>query len=124
MENPNSLDEESEFPHPLPERNIDLMSLKADLYPIDEEKYWKATDDFLGGKSFFRVAGCPLWLQEPEIVKCLCNDKMVHIMSIGYENWLGPFQYLEDKPFFIGETALYAFFCDKCCILKIISQSS
>ncbi|WIG80090.1 hypothetical protein KFZ68_08055 [Photobacterium damselae] len=118
------LDSEDRMPNPLPEKLIDLREMKDSEYPIDEDSYWENTDDFLGGQSFFRVAGAPLWLQEPKKVSCSCKAEMKYVMSIGYEGWGGPFKYIESEPFFIGESALYAYFCDSCSELRIISQTS
>ncbi|PJG57600.1 hypothetical protein [Aeromonas cavernicola] len=120
----NIFHDEDRMPNPLPEKLIRLREIKDSEYPIDEGSYWENTDEFLGGKSFLRVAGKPLWLQEPRKVCCSCNASMTHLMSIGYEGWGGPFEYIDSMPFFIGEAALYAFFCDKCSILKVISQTS
>jgi hypothetical protein len=62
----NVLDNEDRMPNPLPEKVINLREMNSSEYPIDEESYWENTDDFLGGNSFFRVAGNPLWLQDPK----------------------------------------------------------
>lgn len=121
---PNILDYEDRLPNPLPEKEIVLRGMQNSEYPIDEESYWKITDDFLGGDSFFRVAGSPLWLEKVEYVECSCHSEMCHIMSIGYEGWDNSFQYINDFPFFIGEAALYIYFCKNCLELKVFSQSS
>ncbi len=109
---------------PLPERYVDLIEIEGSEYPFDENSYWENTDSFLGGQSFFRVAGNPLWLQEPQKVNCTFCSEMTHIMSIGYEGWGGPFQYIDEIPFFLGESALYVFFCDDCSEVRVISQPS
>jgi hypothetical protein len=123
-ENVYTLDDEDRMPNPLPEKSVDLRAMKDSEYPLDEDSYWENTDDFLGGQSFFRVAGNPLWLQESKKVHCSCCTEMTHVMSIGYEGWGGSFQYIDEMPFFFGESALYIFFCGSCSELRVISQSS
>lgn len=123
-EDVNILDDEDRMPNPLPEKKVDLREMKNSEYPIDENLYWENTDQFLGGQSFFRVAGNPLWLQGSKKIYCSCCSEMDHVMSVGYEGWGGPFQYVDDMPFFLGESALYIFFCADCLKLKVISQSS
>lgn len=120
----NTLDDEDRLPNPLPEKAVVLREMKDSEYSIDEKSYWENTNDFLGGQSFFRVAGNPLWLQAPKSVKCSCCSEMNYVMSIGYEGWGGPFQYVDEKPFFLGESALYVHFCSSCSELKVISQLS
>jgi hypothetical protein len=122
--NVHTSDEEDRMPNPLPEKKIDLREMKDSEYPVNEESYWKNTDDFLGGLSFFRVSQNPLWLQEIKMVQCSCRSEMKHVMSIGYEGWGGPFQYICGMPFFLGESALYVYFCDSCSESRVISQSS
>ncbi len=122
--NINVADVEDFLPNPLPKKGIKLRKMKDSEYPVDEKSYWENTDDFLGGGSFVRVCGSPLWLQEVSPTKCSCNSNMKHIMSIGYEGWGEDFQYIDNAPFFIGEAALYVFFCDSCLEMKVISQVS
>lgn len=112
------------FPTPLPETKIALRELKQAELPLDEDSYWRNTDELLGGSAIFRVMGTPLWLDTPQEVKCSCGRHMTHLASIGYENWNGPFHFLGQVPFFIGEAALYAFACPQCPELKVISQST
>lgn len=119
-----TLDDEDKMPNPLPEKFIDLREMSDLEYPIDEDSYWRNTDDFLGGRSFFRVAGNPLWLQEPKKINCSCKTQMSFIMCMGYEGWSGPFQYIDKMPFFLGESALYFYYCDSCGELRVISQTS
>ncbi len=123
-ENVSILENEDRMPNPLPEKIVEIRGMKDAEYPLDEDSYWKNTDDFLGGQSFFRVAGNPLWLQELKKVHCSCCSEMNHVMSIGYEGWDGPYQYIDGMPFSLGESALYIYFCDKCSELRVISQSS
>ncbi|MBV2132660.1 hypothetical protein KRX52_07560 [Pseudomonas sp. MAP12] len=117
-----TLPEEDRFPTPLPETRIALRELQPAELPLDEDSYWRNTDDFLGGSVVFRVMGSPLWLDAPEEVKCSCGRHMTHIVGIGYENWNGPFHFLDQIPFFLGEAALYAFACPVCPELRVISQ--
>jgi hypothetical protein len=119
-----TLDDKDRLPSPLPEKEIDLREMKSSEYPTDEDSYWRNTNEFLGGQSFFRVAGSPLWLQDAKNVQCSCCSDMTYVMSIGYEGWGGPFKYVEQMPFFLGEAALYVYFCDKCTELKVICQTS
>ncbi|WP_394393052.1 hypothetical protein [Shewanella woodyi] len=118
------LPDEDKLPNPLPEVELSLRNMSNSEYPIDENSYWKNTDDFLGGESFVRVAGMPLWLQEPRDIKCSCGKEMVYVMGLGYEGWNEPFKLLSDEPFCFGEGALYAFYCSECFELKVISQTS
>ena len=116
--------DEDRLPNPLPEKKVYLREMKASEYPLDEGAYWKNTDDFLGGNTFFRLGGRPLWLQEARTVTCTCASDMKYVMSIGYEGWDGPYRYINQEPFFIGEAALYVFFCVSCLQIRVISQSS
>lgn len=118
----NSFHNEDGFSIPLPERAIDLRDMVDSEYPVTEQLYWDNTDEFLGGQSFIRVMGSPLWIQEPVNMQCSCNSKMSFVMGIGYEAWNGPYQYFDREPFFLGESALYFFYCNKCHLLKVISQ--
>lgn len=124
VKSPTILGIEDRLPNPLPEKSIDLKEMEASHYPVDENLYWENTDDFLGGQTFFRVAGSALWLQETKEVSCSCDKEMKFLMGIGHEGWDGPFQYIDDAPFFLGEAALYCFFCDNCMELRVISQTT
>jgi hypothetical protein len=42
-------------------------------------------------------------------IDCSCGTEMKFVMCIGYEGWGGPFQYIDDMPFFLGESALYIY---------------
>lgn len=116
------LPDEDKIPNPLNETSLELRDMFSSEYPLNENLYWSNLDEFLGGKSFIRVCGNPLWIQDPQKIKCTCEDDMEYVMGIGYEGYDEPFLFMDDKPFFFGETALYAFFCKKCLEVKIISQ--
>lgn len=119
-----TLSGDDKLPQPLPERQVTLRPMNSSEYPTDEGLYWENTDEFLGGKSFLRVVGHPLWTQNECDVACRCGEKMTFVLGLGYEGWEEPFIFMEDQPLFLGEAALYAFYCDKCLELKMISQSS
>lgn len=118
------LDKIDRFPNPLPETRIALDKMDREDYPIDEETYWKACDGFLGSSSFIRVLGPPLWLQWVDEPGCECGLSMEYICSIGYENYQHPGGLIPDRPFFIGEGALYFFLCPRCLRVVVTSQPS
>jgi hypothetical protein len=93
-------------------------------YPLSEQEYWKAVDDFVGGNSFIRILGPPVWLEEPVEVDCTCGLSTRYISSIGYESPKDSGGIVGGEPFFIGEGALYFFLCDSCLITTVISQST
>ena len=121
---PEPLDEMDTFPNPLPETRITLHKMDPEDYPINEETYWKACDRFLGSSSFIRVLGPPLWLQWVEEHTCQCGLPMEYVCSIGYENYEEYSGIIRDRPFFIGEGALYFFCCFHCLKVVVTSQSS
>ena len=118
------LDEIDLFPNPLPERQITLIKMDPEDYPINEETYWKACDRFLGSSSFIRILGPPLWLQWVEEPSCECGLATNYICSIGYEDYKNPSHIIPNRPFFIGEAALYFFFCQECLKVVVTSQPS
>jgi hypothetical protein len=115
---------EGPLPVVLPEHDMKLRPMRADEYPIEEDAYYRCCDSFLGGKAIFRVGGKPLWLQEPEEVRCRCSVEPTFVACMGYENYNGPYEFLPDQPLFLGEGALYFFYCAKCRELAVVSQSS
>lgn len=118
------LDEVDRFPNPLPETRIVLDKMDREDYPIDEGTYWTACDRFLGSQSFIRVFGPPLWLEWVEEFTCECGLSMEYVSGIGYENHEHPSGIIPGRPFFIGEGALYFFFCPHCLKVVVTSQSS
>lgn len=112
------------LPNPLPSLPVKLEGLLPDEYPIDESHYWRCCDEFLGGNTYFRILGKPIWLQSPQWPQSDSGDMMSFVMCMGYESWDGPFHYLDDRPLFIGEGALYFFFCNSSLTVTVISQSS
>ena len=118
------LESEDRLPVPLPEKCLTLRPMKRNEVPSDEESFWQACDSFLGGASFIRIAGPPVWLQYVERHHCSCARLMDYICSIGYESYDQPSGIITDKPFFIGEAALYFFLCKSCLKIKVTSQSS
>jgi len=112
------------FPNPLPEKTLQLKKMKQSEYPIDENSYWRICDDFLGGPGFIRVLGPPIWLQYLENIDCTCGAAMDYVASIGYEFGDNLSGFIEKEPFFIGEAALYFFFCKQCGLISVISQSA
>ncbi len=112
------------FPNPLPEKPIRLRDMSPHEVPSNETSYWQSCDSFLGGNSFLRVLGPPVWLDEPMIEHCACGAQSMYCMSIGYEQFDSPGGYLPERPFFIGECALYFFWCRTCLRVTVRSQSS
>lgn len=119
---PKPLDEEDKFPSPILEKKVRLRSMKDEEYPTSEELYWQACDDFVGGAAFIRVLGPPLWMQWVEREICSCGLDMEYVCSIGYESYSEG--YLDSKPFFIGEGALYFFLCSTCLKEVVIFQAT
>jgi hypothetical protein len=115
------LDEGLRFPNPLPKKQLSLREMTEEEKPINKGDYDRAVDSFVGGESFIRVLGSPLWLQQPESSRCLCGQEQRYVCSIGYENMTSS-SFLDNRPFFIGEAALYFFLCSKCLILTVLSQ--
>jgi hypothetical protein len=121
---PEPFDEKDLFPNPLPEKQIRLDKMNLEDYPVNEEMYWKACDRFLGSSSFIRVLGPPLWLEWVEEEICECGLPMEYVCSIGHEDYDHPGGIIPNRPFFIGEAALYFFFCPHCLKVVVTSQSS
>jgi hypothetical protein len=115
------LDEVTKYEIPLPEKPVQLRAMTEDEYPTNEERYWRACDGFVGGNSFIRVSGPPLWLQWVQVESCECGKNMDYVAAIGYE---GTVVFLEHRPFFIGEGALYFFLCQPCLKVSVICQDS
>lgn len=109
---------------PIPEKRVKLKAMREEDYPINEEAYWSSCDQFIGGPSFIRVLGPPIWLQWVEKEVCACGVEMIYICSIGYENDKNPSGLISDAPFFRGEGALYFFLCKTCVKITVISQST
>ena len=112
------------FPNPLPESPLRLRAMVPSEIPADEESYWKACDSFLGGSAVIRVGGPVLWLQDPAVPKCDCHADLEYVAAIGYEDFRLPGKYVTDRPFFIGEAALYFFLCKSCLKAIVTSQPS
>lgn len=112
------------FPNPLPERSLLLRSMREEELPSDEAKYWSACDSFLGGNSFIRVSGPILWLQDVLKPKCRRGHNLVYIAAVGHENLRNTNGIVAGRPFFIGESALYFFFCKACGEVSVFSQPS
>ena len=121
---PEPFNEQDLFPNPLPERRLRLDKMSLEDYPSNEEMYWKACDRFLGSSSFIRVLGPPLWLQWVEEEVCECGLPMGYVCSIGYENYDIPSGLIPNRPFFIGEAALYFFLCPPCLKAVVTFQPS
>jgi len=115
------LDDSVKYEIPLPEKPLRLRAMTEDEYPTDEERYWNACNGFIGGSSFIRVSGPPLWLQWVQVESCECGKNMDYVAAIGYE---GTAVFLEHRPFFIGEGALYFFLCQPCLKVSVICQDS
>jgi hypothetical protein len=110
-----------QFPNPLPRRSLSLREMTDDESGQD---YYKACDEFVGGDSFIRILGDPIWVQREETVNCLCGERSQYLCAIGYENYSRPGGFLDEGPFFYGELALYFFICSKCRVLTVTAQST
>jgi len=121
------LDDDEKFPNPLPAKPLKLREMfdsEIDVDEnVDEEAYWQARETFVGGSSFIRILGDPLWLQFPESPLCLCGKEEKYVCSIGYEVYDSR-GIIDDRAFFIGEGVLYFFLCFDCLILTCLSQST
>ena len=120
---PQPLAPEDMLPNPLPEKPLVLQPLPENEECINEDSYWRACDEFLGGHSFIRVLGHPVWLQHVEQELCECSRIMETFCCIGYEHYESR-TLLDGAPFFIGEGALYFSLCKECLRLTVTSQSS
>lgn len=116
--------EEDQLPIPLPEKRIRLRAMKEEDYPLNEQMYWNNWDKFIGGPSFIRVLGPPIWLQWVEKEACECGVLMKYVCSIGYESSERPSGLLNSTPFFRGEGAQYFFLCNNCLKIAAIFQST
>lgn len=112
------------FPERLPEVKIKLSPMEPEDYPSNENLYEEACERFLGGNSFIRVLGPPLWLQWPEEVFCHCGLLMNYVCSVGYERPNRCDILIPKLPIFLGEAALYFFICRVCLQITVISQST
>ena len=123
-EDPTDYDEEDRLHLPLIEKRVRLREMEEADYPITEQMYWANWDKFIGGPSFIRALGPPIWLQWVEAETCECGAVMEYVCSIGYENSEMPSGIIHNAPFFIGEGALYFFLCSRCLKITSISQST
>ncbi|HEX5753406.1 MAG TPA: hypothetical protein VFZ09_44825 [Archangium sp.] len=116
---------ENRIPEPLPERCVSLRPMQPEELPGDEERYWSACDNFLGGAGFLRVLGAPVWLAEPLEAVCVCGRHMRYVASLGYEVSGEPSVFLEgEQVLFVGEMAFYFFLCADCRRVRVLSQPS
>lgn len=111
------------YENPLTSRSIVLREMTREEIVVDESDYWTVSDTFLGGSSFIRILGDPLWLQGPEASRCECGEELLHVCSLGYDYPLSS-GFTGERPFFIGETALYFFLCRDCREMVVLSQPS
>lgn len=121
--NPEMAALDDKLPNPLPKKDVYLEDLNLDEYPLDEDSYWDACDTLLGGNDFIRILQ-PVWLQNVETQQCSCGKQMIFTACIGYENYEISNGFIANIPFFLGEAALYFFFCPDCLIVKSTCQSS
>lgn len=118
------LDPRDSLPDPLVEKPLRLRpalpaedSSQTDVYQVH--------DTFLGGPSFLRIGGDPLWLTGPEAVRCACGATSRFVAGVGYEKYDDPSGIVDAvTPFFLGELALFFFLCTTCNRITVISQSS
>lgn len=112
------------LPVPLPERRIHLVPMEDCHLPVEENAYWHACDSFVGGDSFIRILGPPVWLQHSETARCTCGRNMNYVASIGYERYDSPAGFLAKAAFFVGEMAMYFFLCKHCVRIQVLKQST
>ena len=117
------LPEDMAFENPLPQAPMNIREMTLTELVLNERDYWAASDEFLGGKSFIRVLGPPLWIDEPDSVVCECGKSSLYFCSIGYE-YSEDYGIFGSQPFFIGEGALYFFICKSCRRVTVESQPS
>ena len=123
-DSPERLPADGLFPIPLHETRVSLRPMEFDDYPTDIETYDRACERFVGGNSFIRIMGPPLWLQSVEVETCTCGSEMIYVASIGYESSHNPTGFIPGGVFFLGEAALYFFLCKSCLTTMVISQST
>lgn len=121
--NPEKAVDEDKLPNPLPKKEVYLEDLNLDEYPLDEDSYWNACDTLLGGDDLIRILQ-PVWMQDVETQNCSCGEQMIFTACVGYENYEILNGFIGNIPFFLGEAALYFFFCPDCLIVKSTCQSS
>ena len=63
------------YPNPLPRRSISLRPMTDSEMAVSDADYGRAADSFVGGQSFIRICGPPLWLQNPEASVCTCGNE-------------------------------------------------
>lgn len=99
-------DPEIMLPNPLIGQPHDLREMEKREYLVDEDSYWRACDGFIGGSSFIRVLGPPLWLQGSEKVNCSCGAGATYAACIGYEFSENLSGFIENEPLFLYMQAL------------------
>ena len=118
------LDPMDVLPNPLPESPLRLRDLTAGEDQEQTDRY-DVQDTFLGGGSFLRVGGTPLWIFDAEDVQCTCGRECDFVAAIGYENYDHPSGLVAPAtPFFFGEIALYFFLCPPCARMAVLSQAT
>jgi len=109
------LPQELAFDNPLPEKSIELFESSG------FNNFDSLADGFLGGEAFIQVLGTPPWLQGPEPLTCMCGRDPDFVAAIG-NDYGHPTNLIDQRAFFIGETALYFFVCFGCFHLTVLSQ--
>ena len=114
--------------------SLDVIPCIIDPLPIDqfcvnEENYWTACEAFWtcgdrdGNPSVIRILGEPVWSQWVFEEFCEYGSKMDYVVSIGYDvsnnSKLSP-----GKQFMFIEGGMYFFFCQHCCNIHMITQST
>jgi hypothetical protein len=118
------LEPEDRLPNPLEEVSVSLVEMRPGDLPTDEQRYWEACGEFAGGRSFIRVLGSPLWLEHPHSEWCRCGREMQYVAAVGSESFDEPSGILQGEAFFIGEGALYFFWCAGCSEIAVVSQAT
>lgn len=112
------------LPNPLLEQPLRLRPMSNDEVPVDEPSYWSACDTFVGGTSFLRIGGPPLWLQDPLDPTCVCGSACDYIAAVGYESSKCQSGLVPGRPFFFGEGGLYFFLCKREMHFTVLSQAT
>ena len=115
-------DEEDKLPVPLPRTNVNLIEMKVEDIPTNEENY-DAAFDLFGSEYLCRLMGAPLYDEVPEDLDCpICNKEMMYIATITQD--LGEQELISVVDFQLGEINIYYYLCKDCSVLKTQTQGT
>jgi len=109
------------FPRPSPEVALELKELDEQEIPTSKENFYFALNQLIGGKSYFRVGGKPLWIYEVVDV-CCCGKEMFHLATLGYSGKADEIERVLEGGFFLGEVVLSFFVCATCYTVRCVFQ--